>query len=290
VATKKLEVFISGSLADLKEYRQAAIDACFRVGVVPVAPEFMMATAEPFEAHWGSIDSSDAYMGIIGERYGIPLEKEDKSATELEYERAGQRGIPRLIFIEATSPSSIDANPESMVRLNEFKKKVRQSGVVKEFRSMDDFRAEVLTALSNVVSSLSRKAEPKAVLLLVPMARSALRAHLSSTLKRNGIEGFSVDDLSVGTLWADALTDAFRRADIVVADVTDANPNVMYELGFAQSQRKPTIILAEASSERTVPFYLGGYNILTYDANNLQSLEKPLTRFLQEYTKEEWRR
>jgi nucleoside 2-deoxyribosyltransferase len=83
---------------------------------------------------------------------------------------------------------------------------------------------------------------------------------------------------------------ALRRADIVIADVTDANPNVMYELGYAQSLRKPTIILAEASSARSAPLYLGGYNILTYDANDLQSLEKPLTRFLQEYTKEEWRR
>ena len=249
-----------------------------------------MATAEPFEAHWGSLDSSDAYIGIIGERYGLRLEKEDKSITELEYERAGQRGIPRLIFIKSAPASRIEADPESLTRLNRFKQTVRQSGVVKEFRSLDDFRAEVVTALANVVSSLTRKAEPKSVLLLVPKLKSPLRVHLSKVLAQNGIRGFSVDDLSAGTPWADALTDALRRADIVIADVTDANPNVMYELGFAQSQRIPTIILADASSNRPAPFYLGGYNILTYDASNLESLEKPLNRFLQEYTKEEWRR
>ena len=187
MASKKLEVFISGSLSDLREYRQAAVEACFRVGVVPVALEQMMATAEPLEAHWGSIDSSDAYIAIIGERYGMTPEKEGESVTEVEYERAGQRGIPRLIFIKATSPSFVEASPESMARLNEFKKKVRQSGVVKESRSIDDFRAEVLTALSNVVHSLSRKAAPKTVLLLVPKVRSSLRAHLSMTLERKVI-------------------------------------------------------------------------------------------------------
>ena len=39
-----------------------------------------------------------------------------------------------------------------------------------------------------------------------------------------------------------------------------------------------------------MPFDVRGFRILTYDKNNVLSLEHPLSRFLQEYTKEEWRR
>src|SRR5207253_957890 len=120
----------------------------------------------------------DADIGIIGERYGLRLEKETKSITELEYEREGQRGIPRLIFIKSTAASRMENDSQSLTWLNEFKQKVRQSGVVKEFRSLDDFRAEVVTALANVVSSLTRKAEPKSVLFLVPNRKSPLMVQL----------------------------------------------------------------------------------------------------------------
>ena len=64
----------------------------------------------------------------------------------------------------------------------------------------------------------------------------------------------------------------------------------MYELGYAHSLRKPTILLAESSSMRGVPSDLMGSRVLTYEGDELHSLRKPLSRFLQEYTKEEWRR
>ncbi|HET6454851.1 MAG TPA: TIR domain-containing protein [Armatimonadota bacterium] len=57
--------------------------------------------------------------------------------------------------------------------------------------------------------------------------------------------------------------EAIRTADLLIADASNANPNVMYEIGFAQAENKPLIYIA--SSSRVVPFDLAGYRFLIYD-------------------------
>jgi hypothetical protein len=52
-------------------------------------------------------------------------------------------------------------------------------------------------------------------------------------------------------------------AKIVVAEVTEQNPNVFYELGYAHAKNKPTILLAERGKKP--PFDISGYRHLFYD-------------------------
>lgn len=55
---------------------------------------------------------------------------------------------------------------------------------------------------------------------------------------------------------------AIADSDLIVADLSTANPNVYYELGLAHAFRKPVILLAQDIDE--VPFDLQSYRILTY--------------------------
>ena len=52
------------------------------------------------------------------------------------------------------------------------------------------------------------------------------------------------------------------NADLVVADLTDLNPNVMYELGLAHALDKPVIIITQ--DIESLPFDLRAYRVLEY--------------------------
>lgn len=50
------------------------------------------------------------------------------------------------------------------------------------------------------------------------------------------------------------IEDAIRRADICVAEVSDNNPNVWLELGYALALNRPTVILCDRSLRERLPF------------------------------------
>jgi nucleoside 2-deoxyribosyltransferase len=291
-----LRAFISGTVSDLREYRQAALDACLRVGVTPVGVESFETPGEGTvsAAVATAIHESDIYLAIVSPRYGASFSEEGKSITEIEYDLAAKRGIPSLVFVKREARHLLfeEDAAEATSRVQSFAKTVRRSGLVTEFRSVDDFKSQVITALVDVVDSLSHKSEPQSVLLLVPIGerQNALRHFLAETLQELGLVVYRIEDASPGAPSANAMTTALGRADILIADVTDANPNIMYELGYAHSLRKPTILLAESSSMRSVPSDLMGNRVLTYEGDDLDALRRPIARLIQEFTKEKWRR
>ena len=68
------------------------------------------------------------------------------------------------------------------------------------------------------------------------------------------------------------ILDAIRGADLIIADVSRQNPNVLYELGFAHALRKPTILLASIKSGSRLPSDLSGLEYILYDPANLDRL------------------
>lgn len=53
------------------------------------------------------------------------------------------------------------------------------------------------------------------------------------------------------------------QADVVIAEVTPANPNVYYELGYAHALGKPTVLLAQRGRE--LPFDISSFRVVFYD-------------------------
>ncbi len=72
-----------------------------------------------------------------------------------------------------------------------------------------------------------------------------------------------------------------QQADIVIAEITPANPNVFYELGYAHALGKPSILLAQKGV--TLPFDISGYRVVFYNdtiAGKVE-VERNLQRHLQ---------
>ena len=59
-----------------------------------------------------------------------------------------------------------------------------------------------------------------------------------------------------------------RDCDIVIADLTGANPNVYYELGVAHTMKKPVILLTQ--DIEGLPFDIKSYRVIQYTENYVQ--------------------
>ncbi len=58
--------------------------------------------------------------------------------------------------------------------------------------------------------------------------------------------------------------EAIYKADLVIANLTELNPNVMYELAFRHSIKKPVIIIME-KGEHKLPFDINNERTIFYD-------------------------
>ncbi len=86
---KKLQVFVSSTYLDLREERQAAVEAILKAGHIPAGMELFTAGSDSqLDTIQRWIDESDVYMLILGGRYGSLDPKTALSYTELEYDYA----------------------------------------------------------------------------------------------------------------------------------------------------------------------------------------------------------
>ena len=145
-------VMISSTVRDLHEHRQAVIDACLRQGMLPKMMEHLAAADDGGLAEsMRLVDEADIYLAILGHRYGHIPKGKTKSITHYEYERATQRGIPRLIFImhEKHPVKARDVERgEGGAKLDQFKSKLLNDHTANFFKSPDDLRVLVVNTLA----------------------------------------------------------------------------------------------------------------------------------------------
>jgi len=99
-------VFVSSTFIDLDRERNEVCDFIKNLGMVPVLFELASFPVNPdYDAVENCLarvrEKADIFVLIVGERYGSITEN-GKSATELEYRYAKDKGIPCYIFIKKT--------------------------------------------------------------------------------------------------------------------------------------------------------------------------------------------
>ena len=143
---------ISSTARDLPEHRKEVLDACLRQGMFPLMMEHLPASdADAIAELLRMVDQADIYLGVFAHRYGYIPKGHDISITEMEYNRAVERRIPRLIFLmDETHPIQIDdvEMGESAAKLKTFKERLLAENIVNSFNSPADLRAHVINSLS----------------------------------------------------------------------------------------------------------------------------------------------
>lgn len=160
---KKYQVFISSTYKDLVEARAKVRDAILSMYHFPVGMELFGATNE---SQWQiiseTIDSSDYYILIIGQRYGSTIPKGFSDAgisyTEKEFRYAVKVGIPILVFL---IDDDVPVKPQFMEKENSdkltaFKELAKTGRNVVWWKTTDDLAQKVTVALHNQITRTER--------------------------------------------------------------------------------------------------------------------------------------
>ena len=119
---------------------------------------------------------------------------------------------------------------------------------------------------------------PLQCLVLMPMLAGyeRIREVVRRVVSAGGASMCRLEEALPDPEWQRWLVDSVRTAHFVVADVTDHNAFVMYELGLAHSRGLPGLLIVDSRNERVSATVLGS-PFLPYDTSDLASFEKDLS-------------
>jgi tetratricopeptide (TPR) repeat protein len=214
----KLQVMISSTARDLPEHRKEVLDACLRQGMFPMMMEHLPASDdEAISASLKMVDKAEIYVGVFAHRYGyVPRENNPQqiSITEMEYNRAVERKIPRLIFLmhddHPLKASDVEKGAGA-VNLEAFKQRLGIEQVVNFFKSPEDLRA-------NLINSLSQHRQPDLqtfhYVSEIPTPPEAFIAHPYTLLQTHKLVGRQ-PELNLLTDWVTKPESDIYRAHIL---------------------------------------------------------------------------
>jgi len=134
-------------------------------------------------------------------------------------------------------------------------------------------RENYIAAVFGKLEQLRKRAPSKQCFVIMPFSATescsarewteVFRELVKPTVERAGLSyACERSKPRLGNIIEDIL-DALNRADVVIADVTDRNPNVFYELGVRHAIRDATILIAQRLED--VPFDLQQLPVHVYD-------------------------
>lgn len=86
-------------------------------------------------------------------------------------------------------------------------------------------------------------------------------------IEKAGYEAFRVDENKMCDSIMKKIFDAIYNCPMALCDLSNRNPNVLYELGLRQAYDKPVVLVQDDKTERI--FDISGINTVTYKSNRL---------------------
>ena len=158
IKNRKLQVFVSSTFLDLKEERQAAVEAILKTRNIPAGMElFAAGDQSQMEVIQEWIRESDVYLLILGGRYGSIEPISGKSYTQLEFEYAIEQQKPlfSIVITEEALDRKVKNGGTSMVEtdngqlLKDFKALVT-SRMVSFWDDLKDIKLAIHESLADI--------------------------------------------------------------------------------------------------------------------------------------------
>ena len=89
---------------------------------------------------------------------------------------------------------------------------------------------------------------------------------------KNNLKVIRVDTLNSSDSITNTIVEYLNTADLVIADLSDHNPNAFYEIGYRSALKKPIIHLK--NKETSIPFDISSIRTFDYDLTDLDAVEE----------------
>lgn len=130
-----------------------------------------------------------------------------------------------------------------------------------------------IDAVLNKVKELESTPRKKKCFVIMPFSTSItckeqewteiFETVIKPAIEKSGFDFICIRSQALIGNIIESIFDELNSADLVVADLTDRNPNVFYELGVRHVLRDHTILISQNLDD--IPFDLRSYAILTYN-------------------------
>lgn len=106
-----------------------------------------------------------------------------------------------------------------------------------------------------------------------------LKHILTPVCTQCGFETIRVDNLNTSDSITETILNHLFDSDLVIADLTEHNPNAFFEIGYRSALKKPIIHLKDKSD--SIPFDVSTIRTFDYDLSDLDSVAELKDRLIQ---------
>lgn len=158
---------------------------------------------------------------------------------------------------------------------------------------IDDLRQKVKGKISkenqeDMKSKITiRNDDSKRIFVAIPFSKSFEDVYIlgiREVAEKLGAIIERVDEIEHTGEIIDMIRERIDKADIVIADTTESNPNVMYEIGLSHGKNKPTILMYRDNDDKELPFDISGTVHIMYETivDLRDKLEKRLEKIIED--------
>ncbi len=135
---------------------------------------------------------------------------------------------------------------------------------------------------SSVKAFATRVKESKYIFVAMPFSDEFENIYdfgIRLPIEENGLLPVRTDKQYFTGIIIEEIKTRIRESSFVIADISTSNPNVFFELGFAQGCNKPVVIICRIGEQ--LAFDVSGMNVIFYNPNVIRELKKSIAQALQ---------
>jgi hypothetical protein len=97
---------------------------------------------------------------------------------------------------------------------------------------------------------------------------------LKPTIEKCGLEAYRIDKDPGVQIPIDDIDLQIRSSDLCLAEITENNPNVWFEIGLAIAYKKEIILVCSTEREGKFPFDIQHRSVISYESESVSDFEK----------------